>query len=63
MQDAALARSYGPNDVASDTYNQQLANAWQQIEYGRASVDQALDSAQRAIDAAQKRFYIQFGMR
>lgn len=63
MQDAQLARAFDPNDVATTYYNQYMAQAWQQIEYGRASVDQALDQAQSLIDAKQRALDAQYGIK
>jgi ABC-type glycerol-3-phosphate transport system substrate-binding protein len=62
MLDAALGQAYLPTDVAANYYNQQLTRAWQQIEYGQASVDQALDTMQRLVDNQQKVLHAQFGM-
>ena len=41
---------------------EQLGIAWQNIEYGRASVDQALDRVQQLVDAKQKVLHAQSGM-
>lgn len=62
MQDAALGQVFLPTDVASPNYDTLMAQAWQQIEYGRASVDQALDRAQQLIDTQQRALHAQFGM-
>ena len=62
MQDAELGQAYLPTDVAAPYYNQQLTRAWQQIEYGRASVDQALDQMQRLVDNQQRVLHAQYGM-
>ncbi len=62
MQDGALGRTYAPTDVASPYYFNYLDQAWQQIEYGRATVDQALDQAQHLIDVKQQALRAQFGM-
>jgi len=62
MSDARLSQAFAPTDVAAPYVGQQLSRAWQQIEYGRASVDQALDQAQRLIDTKQRILHAQYGM-
>ena len=61
-QDAQLGQAYLPTDVAAPYYDQQLTRAWQQIEYGRASVDQALDQMQKLVDNQQRILHAQYGM-
>jgi ABC-type glycerol-3-phosphate transport system substrate-binding protein len=62
MQDAQLGQAFLPTDVAAPDYDVQMTSAWDLIRYGRASVDQALDQAQRVIDAKQRVLHAQFGM-
>jgi ABC-type glycerol-3-phosphate transport system substrate-binding protein len=61
-EDARLGRVFLPADVAAPIYDTQMASAWQNIEYGRASVDQALDQAQQIIDSRQRALHAQFGL-
>ena len=63
MEDGRLGRTYAPTDVASPYYTDYMERAWEQVEYGRASVDQALDRAQQIIDSKQRDLYAQFGMK
>jgi ABC-type glycerol-3-phosphate transport system substrate-binding protein len=51
-----------PTDVAAPYYFDQMAFAWDQVRYGRATVDQALDQAQRLVDAKQRALHAQSGM-
>ncbi len=62
MSDARLSQAFAPTDVAAPYVGQQLSRAWQQIVYGRASVVQALDQAQRLIDTKQRILHAQYGM-
>jgi ABC-type glycerol-3-phosphate transport system substrate-binding protein len=62
MVDSEIGQAYLPTDVAAPYYEQQMSRAWQQIEYGRASVDQALDQAQQLVDHQQKVLHAQYGM-
>jgi ABC-type glycerol-3-phosphate transport system substrate-binding protein len=62
IRDGQLGRTYDPTDPATPYYVDIMNRAWQQMEYGRASVDQALDEAQRLIDARQRALFAQFGM-
>lgn len=50
-----------PPDVANSYFQDQLTRAWQQIEYGRATVDQALDQVQQLVDNQQKILHAQSG--
>lgn len=50
-----------PTDVANSYFVDQLTRAWQQIEYGRASIDQALDQVQRLVDNQQAVLHAQAG--
>ena len=50
-----------PTDVAYSYYGDQMTRAWQQIAYGRASVDQALDQVQQLVDNQQKILHAQSG--
>jgi ABC-type glycerol-3-phosphate transport system substrate-binding protein len=60
--DAQVGRVFLPTDVAAPDYSTQMTRAWQDIEYGRASVDQALDQAQQLVDNKQRVLHAQFGM-
>jgi hypothetical protein len=48
--------------VAAPDYDTQMGRAWDLIRFGRASVDQALDQAQRLVDSQQRVLHAQFGM-
>jgi hypothetical protein len=62
MLDSEIGEAYLPTDVAAPYYDQQMTRAWEQIEYGRASVDQALDQTQQLVDHQQKVLHAQYGM-
>lgn len=51
-----------PTDVANAYFGQQMTLAWDQIRFGRQSVDQALDQVQRLVDSKQKALHAQAGM-
>lgn len=60
--EAQVGQAATPNDVANTYFNQQLSRAWSQIAYGRATIDQALDQAQRLVDSKQQVLHAQAGM-
>ncbi len=61
IKGAQLGRVLRVTDAAGPYYDQQLTRAWQSIEYGRASVDQALDQAQLLVDNKQRVLHAQAG--
>ncbi len=62
MKMAKYAAAHPSTDVASPYYDDYMNEAWQEIEYNKMSVDQALDRAQQLIDTKQHALHAQFGM-
>jgi ABC-type glycerol-3-phosphate transport system substrate-binding protein len=61
IKESELGQVLIPTDVANSYYDTQMSRAWQEVEYGRATIDQALDQAQRLIDNQQRVLHEQFG--
>jgi ABC-type glycerol-3-phosphate transport system substrate-binding protein len=59
IKESAVGQVSVPNDVANSYYNDQLTRAWQQMEYGRATVDQALNQVQQLVDTQQRLLHAQ----
>jgi len=62
ISEAKIGQVGLPTDAANGYFNDQLTRAWQQVEYGRATVDQALDQVQQLVDSKQRALHAQAGM-
>ncbi len=51
---AQLGRGIYPKHASAPYFSEQLGRAWEQVAYGKASVDDALDRAQKLVEANQK---------
>ena len=51
---AELGRAIYPKDASATYFSEQLVRAWEQVAFGRASVDSALDHTQQLVEANQK---------
>lgn len=51
---AELGRAIYPKDAAAPYFSEQMARAWEQVAYNKSTVDDALERAQKLIEANQK---------